>query len=72
MVMTLWKNHVASNNKTHLGLHMVGRDSSFGIATGQSGNRIPVGGEIPRTHPERPWDPPSLLYRVFPESNAPI
>jgi len=26
-----------------------------------SGNRIPVGGEIFRTCPERPWGPPSLL-----------
>ena len=31
--------------------------------------RIPVGGEIFRTCPDRPWGPPSLLYngyRVFP------
>jgi hypothetical protein len=45
---------------------------------GQSGQRstdkvqrtkkIPVGGEIFRTYPDRPWGPPSLLYngyRVF-------
>ena len=51
----------------------VGRDSSVGIATrygaGRSGDRIPVGGEIFRTLPDRPWGPPSLLYngyRVFP------
>jgi hypothetical protein len=47
--------------------------SSVGIATelraGRSGDRIPVGGEIFRTCPDRPWGPPSLLhngYWVFP------
>ena len=33
----------------------------------------PVGGEIFRTRPDRPWGPPSLLYngyRVFPEGKA--
>jgi len=70
MVMILWKNHVTSNNKTHIGLRMVGRDSSVDIATGRSGDRIPVGGETSHSRPERPWDPSSLLYRVFPESNA--
>ena len=64
------KKHVASDNKTQLGLHMVGRDSSVGIATGRSGDRIPVGGKTSLSRPERPCDPPSLLYRVFPESNA--
>ena len=43
-----------------------GPDSSFGIATelraGRSGDRIPVGGDIFRTCPDRPWGPPSLLY----------
>jgi len=32
-----------------------------------------VGGEIFRTHPDRPWGPPSLLYnghRVFPVGKA--
>jgi hypothetical protein len=55
----------------------VGRDSSVGIATdlwaGFSGIRIPVGGEIFRTCPDRPWGPPSLLYngyRVFPGGKA--
>ena len=36
---------------------------------GRSGVRIPGGGEIFRTCPDRPWGPPSLLYnwyRVFP------
>jgi hypothetical protein len=49
-----------------------GPGSSVGITTepraGQSGDRIPVGGEIFRTRPDRPWGPPSLLYngyRVF-------
>jgi hypothetical protein len=39
------------------------------LQVGRSGDRIPVGGEIFRTCPDRPWGPPSLLYnryRVFP------
>ena len=39
------------------------------LRVGRSGDRIPVGGEIFRTCPYRPWGPPSLLYngyRVFP------
>jgi len=46
-----------------------GPGSVVGIATGQSGVRIPVEGEIFRTCPDRPWGPPSVLYngyRVFP------
>ena len=49
-----------------------GRDSSVGIATGYGldcPGSNPGGGEIFRTRPDRPWDPPSLLhngYRVFP------
>ena len=50
-----------------------GTASSVGIATellaGRSGDRIPVGGEIFRTCPDRTWGPPSLPYsgyRVFP------
>ena len=47
----------------------VDRDSSVGVATsyGLDGSN-PGGGEIFRTRPDRPWDPPSLLYngyRVF-------
>jgi len=30
-----------------------------------AGNRIPVGGEIFRTRPGRPWGPPSLLYNGY-------
>jgi hypothetical protein len=45
---------------------MRGPGSSVCIATelraGRSGNRIPVGGEIFRTCPDRPWGPNSLLY----------
>jgi hypothetical protein len=51
----------------------LGTGSSVGIATelraGRSGVRIPVGSEIFHTCPDRPWGPPSLLYkgyRVFP------
>jgi len=39
------------------------------LRAGLSGDRIPLGGEIFRTRPDRPWGPPSLLYngyRVFP------
>ena len=39
------------------------------LRAGRSGDRNPVGGEIFRTCPDRPWGPPSLLYsgyRVFP------
>jgi len=38
------------------------------LQAGRSGDQIPVGGEIFRTCPDRPWGPPSLLYngyRVF-------
>ena len=49
-----------------------GRDSSVGIATRYSLDgpwiESPVGGEIFRTRPARPWSLPSLLYngyRVF-------
>jgi hypothetical protein len=51
----------------------VGRDRSVGIDTGNGldgpGIESRWGGEMFRTCPERPWDPPSLLcngYRVFP------
>jgi hypothetical protein len=50
-----------------------GWDSSIGIATRYGLDRIPVGGEIFRTRPGRPWSPPSLLYngyRLFPERKA--
>jgi hypothetical protein len=51
----------------------VGRRSSVGRPTelraGRSGDRNPVGGEIFRTRPARPWGPPNRLhngYRAFP------
>ena len=31
----------------------------------RSGDRIPVGGEIFRTCPDRPWGPTSLLYKGY-------
>ena len=39
------------------------------LRAGRLGDRIPVGGQIFRTCPYRPWGPPNLLYngyRVFP------
>jgi hypothetical protein len=65
-------------------VHRAGRDGT-GLRTGQCagyvrlrrtkwfGDRIPEGGEIFRTRPERPLGPPSLLYnayRVFPGGKA--
>ena len=48
---------------------IVGRCSSVGIATsyGLDGPGIESrwGGEIFRTCPDRPWDPPSLLYNGY-------
>jgi hypothetical protein len=32
------------------------------LRDGQFGDRIPVGGDIFRTRPDRPWGPPSPLY----------
>ena len=42
------------------------------MAPAQMGSNL-GGGEIFRTRPDRPWDPPSLLYdgyRVFPGGKA--
>ena len=52
-------------------LHVLcGPGSSVGIATelraGLSGDRIPAGGEIFRTCPDRPWGSPSFLYNGYP------
>jgi hypothetical protein len=54
---------------------VVGRDSSFGIATrywlDDPGIDSRWGGEI--SHPDPPWGPPSLLYngcRIFPGGKA--
>ena len=46
---------------------------SDSLRPGRSGDRILVGGEIFRTHPDLSWGLPSLLYnwyRVFPEDKA--
>jgi hypothetical protein len=47
---------------------LVGRDSSVGIATGYrlDGPGIDYGwGEVFRTLPDRPWEPPSFLYNGY-------
>jgi hypothetical protein len=55
---------------------IVGRDSSVGIATPYSLGVPEIEsrwGEIFRTHPDRPWGPPSFLYngyRVVPGGKA--
>jgi len=54
-------------------IYIMDRDSSDSLRTGRPGDRIPVGGEIFRSLPGRPWGLPSLLYkeyRVFPEGKA--
>ena len=46
---------------------------SYWLRAGRSVDRIPVGGEIFLTRPDRPWGLPSLLYngyRVFPGGKA--
>jgi hypothetical protein len=47
----------------------VGRDSLVGIATrcGLDGPGIEIrwGARFFQTRPDRPWDPPSLLYSVY-------
>jgi len=46
---------------------------SDSLRAGRSGVQIPVGDEIFRTRPDRPWGPPSLLYsgyRLFPGVKA--
>ena len=74
----------AGNNNTCLGLHVKCRLIFCLISTklslysdslraGRSGDTIPVGREVFRTRPDRPWGPPSLLYngyRVFPGGKA--
>jgi len=56
---------------------MVGREIVVAIATGYGLDSLGIEsrwwGEIFRTHPERPWGPPSHLYneyRVFPGGKA--
>ena len=38
---------------------------SDSLLGGRSGDQIPVGGEIFRIRPHRPWGPPSHLYNVY-------
>ena len=38
---------------------------SVQLHAGRFGDRIPVGGEIFCTRPDRPWGPPSLLYNRY-------
>jgi len=37
----------------------------YWLRAGWSGDRIPVGGEIFCTCPDRPWGPPNLLYNGY-------
>jgi len=48
---------------------IVSRDSVDGVKTHRSVGRILMGGggETSRTHPDRPWGPPSLLYSGYRE-----
>ena len=59
--------HVGSQRHSKKKIIM-GLDSSVDIATryrlDNSGVRIPVGREIFRTRPDRPWGPPSLLSQM--------
>ena len=63
--------------RSSLHLHVMVFNSNqkimFVFTSPWSGDRIPVGGEIFRTCPDRPRGPPSLLYngyRVFPGVNS--
>ena len=38
---------------------------SESLRAGRSGDRTPVGGKIFCTRPDRPWDPPNLLYNEY-------
>jgi len=44
-------------------IYRVGQDSAVGMATVRGSNS--GGGEIFRTRPDRPWDPPSPPYSVY-------
>jgi len=59
--------HTHKHTHTHTGtlLHRrLGREYVITHWQRFSGDRIPVGGEIFRTRPDRPWDPPILLYTM--------
>jgi hypothetical protein len=58
-----------SNSILIINIHSILHSSSVGIPTelrdGRSGDRIPVGGKIFRTCPDRPYGPTSLLYNGY-------
>jgi len=66
--MYKYKKFIMGNNITRN--IYCGPGSSVGIATGYGLDwSNPAGGEIFRSCPDRPWDPPTLMYngyRVFP------
>jgi hypothetical protein len=45
----------------------VGQNSryNYSLRAAGSGDRIPVGGEIFFSRPDRPWGPPNLLYNEY-------
>ena len=70
--LLVWKGSAPLKQDTRIQTTFMGRESDS-LRAGRSGDQIPVGGEIFRIRPNRPWGPPSLLYngyRVLPGGKA--